>query len=1013
MSTDNTTFRKIIMLAAVLALTGVIASLAMAAVSQIPLFLINTSQPNIMILLDNSGSMNIIMQHAAFDPTASYSGGFDNDRTYYQTTNNGYHYISTGNDYIRDDKTGNFTRNGVTIKLPLPYDDTRWSGSYLNWLFYHASSSQRSTVSTDAALQKTRMQTARGVISNLVKSVSGVRFGLAKLNVDGYDRFDNKLTDGGGIVRTCGDLTSTNVDTSVNGISAETWTPLGEALSEVWQYFKGGASLYNTGVTYTSPITSSCQKSFTILVTDGEPTYDGCYRGDFSSYGCDNSMDAASHLADVATHMNSSDATAAHDGTQSVTTYTIGMTIDSSLLRTTASNGGGSYYTTTSGIDLATALQSAVNDILGRLSSASAVAVNTAYLTSNTKLYRARFDSTDWSGYLEAYGINKADGSVTGYPNSPLWEAGALLNANSARTIYTAGVQSGIYKRVDFTSSNATTLSPAGFMNFSSASTSTMIGYIRGDTQPAGYRNRSSKLGDMVHSTPVILGPPDGYYNDNNYATFKRANANRQSLILVGSNDGMLHVFNADTGAEQWAFIPNILLPKLKLLRTFPYNHTNYVNGTITVGDAFITTKNVEGQPQTSPAWRTVAVCGLREGGKGYFALDVTDPGNPIPLWEITSASLNEAGSRVGLGYSFGAPLIVRLKDSSQAGGIRWVALLANGYEGTTSGKAASLIVADLATGAVLREIVVDTRTFTGVSPSGLATPAAIDRDSDGHVDYVYAGDLSGHLWKFDLSSNNRNNWDVAWRKSGAPIALFRARNASGTVQPITTAPDVVLRGGYQIVFFGTGKYYESTDITSTQTQTFYGVYDYNSTGTPTNAQATNEALMTRADLTAQTVTRVEQGGNSWRTSTNNPIGLSKGWYLDFPVAGERVITDPVARSRKIIFTTFTPNADPCSFGGISWLMELNMDTGGEVVKPVFDVNLDGKVDYSDTVLGDLQVRPTGTLLGDGLASTPAIVGASDGHEYKYITKTTGEIIKLLEGGGVNQIGLRSWRQLK
>lgn len=1014
MSTDNTTLRKFALLAAAMAFAGIVASLALAAVSQIPLFLLNISQPNVMILLDNSGSMDIIMQHSAFDPTARYSGGFDNDRTYYQTTSNGYHYLSTGNDYIRDDKKGNFTKNSVTIKLPLPYDDTRWDGNYLNWLFYHATSSQRSTVSTDATLQKTRIQTARGVISNLVKTVSGVRFGLAKLNVDGYDRFDRKQTDGGSIVRNCGDLTSANVDTSVSGISAETWTPLGEALSEVWQYFKGGTSLYNTGVSYTSPITSSCQKSFTIVVTDGEPTYDGCYRGDFSSYGCDNAADADSHLADVAAHMNGSDATSAYGGTQSVTTYTIGMTIDSSLLRTTAENGGGSYYTTTSGMDLATALQNAVNEILGRQSSASAVAVSTAYLTSNTTLYRARFDSTDWSGYLEAYGINKANGAVTGYPNSPKWEAGALLNANSARTVYTAGVQSGVYRRVDFTSANAATLAPAGFMNFSSASTPSMIGYVRGDAEPAGYRHRASKLGDMVQSAPVILGPPDGYYSDNNYATFKRNNATRQSLILAGANDGMLHAFNADTGAEEWAFIPNILLPKLKLLRATPYTHTNYVNGAITVGDAFITAKGLDGKSETSSSWRTIAVCGLREGGKGYFALDVTDATNPIPLWEITNTSPSEtSGTVVGLGYSFGTPLIVKLKDSSQSGGFRWVALLANGYEGTTSGRAATLIVADLATGAVIREIVADASTFSGVSPNGLATPAAIDRNADGFVDYVYAGDLTGHLWKFDLSSSNRSTWDVAWKRSGTPVALFRAKTAAGSVQPITTAPDVVLRGGYQIVFFGTGKYYESTDISSTQTQTFYGVYDYNSTSNPDNAQAANGALLARADLTAQTVTRVDEGGGSWRTSSNNPIGLSKGWYLDLPVAGERVITDPVARSRKIIFTTFIPSTNACSFGGISWLMELNMDTGGEVIRPVFDVNLDGKVDYGDTVLGDLKVKPTGTLLGDGLASTPAIVGAGDEHEYKYITKTTGEIIKLLEGGGHSQIGLRSWRQLK
>lgn len=998
MKTDNITFNRFSRIFLVLILLAVLAPFALATVSQVPLFLSGSVQPNVMILLDNSGSMDSIMHHKDYAPSTTYSGTFRDADIYYQYTSNGYHYLWDmygDGSYIVDDTNGNFTRNGKTIKLPLPYDNTRWDGRYLNWIFYNATSADYSTLATDSSLVVTRIQTARSVISNLVKNVSGVRFGLSVLNYNS----------GGTVTKGCGALTSSNVDSVVNGISASTWTPLGEALSEIWQYFKGGASLYNSGVSYTTPVTQTCQKNFVIAVTDGEPTYDGCYKGDFSSYGCDNSETAPSHLADVAGYMN---ANAPTSGGQSVQTYTIGLTFASTLLQQTAANGAGQYYTTTSGMDLGTALQNALNDIMGRVSAASAVAVNTAFLTSNTKLYRTLFDSSDWVGYLQAYSINSSTGDVTGYPNSPLWEAGSLLNSRtSARNIYTAGqVSGGNYMRYDFTTTNASTLAGAAFMNFSSSSASNLVSYVRGDSTPAGYRVRNSKLGDMIYSTPVISGPPVGYYADNNYSVFKTANAGRQSLVLVGANDGMLHAFNADTGNEQWGYIPNILLPKLKQLRAIPYTHTNYVDGTITVGDAFIYPKDASGNTSTTAAWRTVLVGGLREGGKGYYALDITDPANPIPLWEISASSSN------GLGYSFGQPLILKLQDSSATLGFRWVAVLSNGYESTNSAISASLLVVDLGTGQLIKEIVVDATPNSGSYANGLSSPSAVDATGDGYPDYIYAGDLQGHLWKFDFTSSNSNNWGVSFKKGTTLVALFRAMDSSGNPQPITVAPDIVLRGGSEIVYFGTGKYFESGDQNLTQVESFYGVYDANSTANASNTQANNGGMFVRSDLQAQTVTQITSGSITYRVSSDNSP-TAAGWYMDLPSSGERVVNDPVVKSGKIIFTTFIPNTDACSYGGTSWLMELALDSGGVTDKPVFDVNGDGNVSSTDTVTsGGTSTTPTGMYMGDGMSSTPTIIGAGAGLEYKYITNTTGMIKKVLEGGGTSQVGPRSWRQL-
>lgn len=882
MRPDSKLFKKSALLMLALVLGASLAMVALAAVSQTPLFLINSSQPNVMILLDNSLSMT-------------------------------------------QDVNGRF------VGTP-------------------------------------KIQSARTVVSNLVKSSPGVRFGLTIFNP-----IKDGGVDGGRVVASCGSLTAANVDATVQGIAANSYTPLGETLAEIWQYFKGRSSSYNSGVSYTSPITNSCQKSFVVIVTDGEPTLDQRYKDDFASYGwaaSESIRDNSSHLDDVAGYIHNHPAIEAFPES-TITTYTVGFAVDTQILLDTAENGGGQYFTAANEADLATALNTVLTNIMGTTSSASAVTANNTNLSSGSMLYRATFNSADWSGSLEAFQLNPATGDVNG---TSLWEAGAqLMSRTASRVIYTA--VSGPYRRADFTTTNQPLIASAGFPNFSTA----WIGYVRGDFSLPAYRQRTKKLGDIVYSAPVLSGPPDATYRDHNYSAFRQVNAVRQPIVLSGANDGMLHAFNAVTGDEQWAFIPKSLLGNLKLLRNKPYIHRNYVDGSITVGDAYISSKTTSGATD-SPAWHTIAVCGLREGGKSFFALDITNPDNPIPLWELNAAASNN------LGYSFATPLILKLKDRDQPEGFLWVAVLANGYEGG-GGDTASLLIVNLATGAIVKEI-----SDKGTAPNGLATPAAIDLDRDGYADYLYAGDLNGQLWKFDLSSDNISQWGAE--------RLFTAEDPQGNAQPITTAPDVVVRLGYQYVFFGTGKYYEFGDLSSIQRQSFYGVKDDNSTKN-----------MTRRDLTAQTVTNIAYAGELYRVSSSNPIGTTSGWYIDLPETGERVIYDPQVSSRKVIFTTFTPSTDPCSAGGTSWLMEVYLDTGGALNKPVFDVTGDSLVTSGDTV-GENGALPTGMHLGAGLAATPAIVGTGGGLEYKYIG-IGGTIRKLVEGGSKPQAGLRSWRQIK
>ena len=1050
MSINNKIFRRFSTFFLTVILVAVLSTVAFSVVSQTPLFLTTNAKPNIAILLDNSGSMSNMMYHPNF-PT-SHQGASWNNATFkdsadyqllYQSGGSGNYYylheINTTNNFTGD-SSGNFTYNGITIKLPKSndanWDETRYNGAYLNWLFYKASTQDITELTSGSSYQKTRFRAAKDTIKTLITSSYNsstssypYRWGIFTYT---YDPTATTPV----VVGKCSD-TSTDVTamlTGVENVKLEMNTPLGNSLLALWHYFEDSVN---------GPISSSCQKNFVIAITDGYP-YIPDYPGYghnyqfYTNYGGSDAISASAINDDfwynpdystndyyrskahiVTRRMHNEPARSGWSGS-TIDTFVIGLAFGQSdaddqtlLLNKMAINGGGDSYGASDTAKLTSALNSTLNTIASRISSASSVAVNTAFLTSNTKLYRTKFNSGDWTGFLEAYRLDQSNGDVIGYPNTPLWEAGALLNSRATdRVIYTAGMEtSQNYKRYNFTTDNATkistlTLNPAvSFNNFSTASASSMTSYIRGDSTPTGYRQRVSKLGDMTYSAPVISGPPEGFYADNGYGTFKSTWAGRTSLIIAGANDGMLHAFNADTGVEQWAFIPNSLLPKLKLLRKDPYVHQNFVGGTPTIADAYIATKDASGAATTA-SWRTVLVCGLREGGKSYFAMDVTDPANPIPLWEMTP----DNPSANGLGYTFGSPLILKLKDSSQAGGFRWVAALPNGYEGTTSGKAASIIIADLATGAIIKEIVVDTSTNPSAPTpgNGLSSPAAVDINADGFVEYIYAGDLQGNLWKFDVNNSDNSKWDVSYRGNGVEKPA-RALFTGLSTQPITTAPDIVLRSGCQIVFFGTGKYYDdSVDKTTTSTQSIYGLYDYN-----VSVNNPSASIYGRSNLQVQTITEVTTAsGDRYRLASNTTFtagtsaGQKLGWYVDLPSSGERIITDPVAHARRLIFTTFIPSTGVCSFGGTSWLMELNMDTGGAVTYAVFDVNKDGRVDCSDTLY-------SGYGLGDGIASKPTIIGSDHGHEYKYITKTTGEIIKVIEGGAGPQFSLRNWRQLR
>ncbi|HEX2830950.1 MAG TPA: PilC/PilY family type IV pilus protein [Burkholderiales bacterium] len=459
------------------------------------------------------------------------------------------------------------------------------------------------------------------------------------------------------------------------------------------------------------------------------------------------------------------------------------------------------------------------------------------------------------------------------------------------------------------------------------------------------FRGRASVLGDIIHGKPVYVGAPPANYTSDNYATFKSANSARKPLVYTGANDGMLHAWDAATGDEVFAYVPSMLIPKLKALAEPVYTHTYFVDGAITVGDAYL-----------SSAWKTVLVGGLGAGGKGLYALDVTDAtaadenaAKAKILWEIS----NTTSGFDDLGLTYSEPIIVKLNTG------KWAAIVGNGYSDATaqtgSGKAV-LYVIDLATGALVRAL--DTGVGDTNNRNGLSSPSAIDIDGDGDVDYVYAGDLEGNLWKFDL----RDKTPAQWTKS----ALYQAG------RPIVGAPDVANHplGGF-MVYFATGAMFTVAQALDETLQNHaYGIWD--------GAPAANKDLLEQK-LEENTVALASgSGARRVRTSTGKSIDwtLHKGWRTELP-PGEHVIGTGFVRDGRYHFTSVIAKTET-SASGESWLMELDYLNGATDGKIVFNANesTDGKIDESDAVAGETgnERVPVGMYLGSGLWSQPVLV---------------------------------------
>lgn len=559
-------------------------------------------------------------------------------------------------------------------------------------------------------------------------------------------------------------------------------------------------------------------------------------------------------------------------------------------------------------------------------------------------------DSNDWTGDVSATRVT-ADGT----DGAVLWSAAAKLDP-SARRIYmvrTANMTDGSGANVPVTAGEFTAANIPGTTReqklaamgletvpawFGSNTVDTLVSYLKGGAV-ATLRTRSSLMGDVVNSAPVVVMPRDDYgfgawagqtdlswKNElgSRYKAFLAAKLDStRPMVYVGANDGMLHAFDASStangGQELFGFIPSTSLSHMAELANPGYVHRYYVDGLISTSDVYY-----------GGSWRTVLVGSTGAGGASVapsakvggfgsvFGLDVSNPetfDQSKVLWEISGKNDSD------MGFALGKPVIVPV---SGGGGVRFVALFGNGVN-SASGHAV-LFVVDIQTGEVLAKLKPSGAAYAG--RNGLMNLAAVSlKNSSGLADTVYAGDMQGNIWKYDLSSPDPDAWSVGF--SGTP--LFTATK-DGVPQPVTGGIEVAAGpGGGVSLFFGTGRYFavgDNTGGTGLPVQSLYGITD-NLTDTPITAG--------RDALVGQALMQVAgTGGYDIRGVTRNPVSYvtKRGWYLDLKVVtgnavGERFIGTPTIQNGKVFFTTFTPGEAECSAGGgINWLYGLDMLTG-------------------------------------------------------------------------------------
>lgn len=699
----------------------------------------------------------------------------------------------------------------------------------------------------------------------------------------------------------------------------------------------------------------------------------------------------------------------------------------------------------------------AFDEIFSRASTAARSIAGSASQSSNqisksaNHLYTAQFNTSSWTGDVIAEAITTDINGNISISTAPAWSAATNLKAmpHANRKIYVGHGSSAAATAFTWTAVGSTLqadLDKASASATADGNGQARLNYLRGDRSQEGqsglFRTRTELLGDIVNSGVTYSGAPALAYSGSGYAKFRAANDDRMPTVFAGANDGMLHAFAAKSdgtkgivaGDELFAYIPGWLGPRLSALTSKDYinNHHSYVDAPSTVGEV-----QVDNQDAATD-WKTVLVSGTGAGGRGVFALDVSNPESfsaSNALWEFTPSD------DADIGYVIGRPQLLKFKTGTNT--YRWFAAVASGannYDSSYTSQGGSgkptifLLALDKAVGAAWSEgtnyfkisVPIDA-TLAATHATGMANFSAL-WGSAGEVTHIYAGDFHGKVWKLDFTDKAQasgykptSDWNMDKLSSfnkgtlGAPIPypFYIAKDASDNVQPITAAPSLFtgpMVGGVEsfYVLVGTGKYLESGDNLSTQVQSVYGLYDNGSTSADNSPIAA--AISGRGRLqkgTVNTVTKkIAVSVFTWgRPDADSNLAERSGWYFDLPSTGEKLVSSIINQGGlTATFNSLVPGSS-----GSSAACATNQGSGKQYTISVGN----GNGDYIDSTVG---------ILGESLflvneEKTTVSKYDSTGRAVRKITKqgiqigsqgvSTGKSVVIEEA-----IGRLSWRQI-
>jgi len=876
---------------------------------------------------------------------------------------------------------------------------TVYSGNYLNW----------KNQPTNVVMS--RSQIMKSVTKKVLSSVNNLNVGLM--------RFNN--TDGGPVILAMTDLDAdrASVMAAIDSLPASGRTPLSETMYENALYWRGMQAYYpNLGLVglvptdpnalvsqspevYEQPGWDVCAKNYNVLLTDGEPVSDWDppnLVGNLPNYsaalgypGCDGTVlaEGGQCLDDIAEYLSVEDVDPNTDGDQLVITHTIGFTVDLPLLEETAHDSGGEYFLADDVESLTRTLLSIIANINDRsLSfSAPAVSVNTFNRTQNLNdLYITTFGAkarAHWPGNLKKYRIDNREivdsrgapavDPTTGFFSDSAWSYWTASSADGndvrkggaaqqlpdplLRNLYTNNGGADLTSATNLVAvSNDASFLAADFGLTGAAGEPTLLELIRWargedlldeDNNPTTTVRKA--MGDPLHSQPAAV-------------VYGGTADSPDVVIYTATNDGYLHAIDGATGEELWAFIPKQLLKNLKRLYFDPESRFKQygIDGNVV---SVVKDVDLDGQIEPADGDFVQLIFGMRRGGSTYFSIDVTNKNSPRLLW---TSSLPEYGE------SWSSPVVARMSIASATQNAdKAVVVIGGGYDVvhdtaahplSPDGSGAGIHILDLKSGQRLWRAGPDDAADLQLDKMTRSMPneiRVIDLNGDGLADRMYATDMGGQVWRFDVL----NGEDPANLVAGGVIAQLGAEGLASPTEADTrrfyNAPDVSLitdkaqQRLYISISVGSG--YRAHPFDLTATDRFYSLRDGDVFHALTQAAYDSYPIATDADL-------VEVSGQTQTVITAS----DRGWKFTLPW-NEKVLADSLTFNNEIFFVSFTPDSNAaatCSAGaGTNFLYRMSAVNGDPVVANIESLDPNDADEERRSTLQQGGIAPSPTIL--------------------------------------------------